>query len=128
MSKEDLIPLNKRTKEEQKTITTKGGIASGKARREKKLMSQIYSDFLVKKHKLKDEDGKEIEVEGHELLSDVMSNVLSRSDSASVSLMKEIRDTLEGSNVNIKGDLTIEDKFKHLTDKQLDDKIKELDE
>lgn len=35
MAKEDLIPLNKRTKEEQKEITRKGGIKSGEARREK---------------------------------------------------------------------------------------------
>jgi hypothetical protein len=35
MAKEDLIPLNKRTKEEQKEITRKGGIKSGEVRREK---------------------------------------------------------------------------------------------
>lgn len=35
MAKEDLIPLNKRTKDEQKEITSKGGVASGKARRER---------------------------------------------------------------------------------------------
>lgn len=34
MSQEDLIPMNERTKEEQKEIATKGGIASGKARRQ----------------------------------------------------------------------------------------------
>ena len=36
MAKEDLITMAERTKEEQKRIATKGGIASGKARREKK--------------------------------------------------------------------------------------------
>lgn len=36
MSQEDLIPFNKRTEAEQKEITRKGGIASGKARREKR--------------------------------------------------------------------------------------------
>lgn len=41
MAKEDLIPLNKRTKDEQKNIARKGGRASGKARREKKLLSEI---------------------------------------------------------------------------------------
>lgn len=35
MAKEDLIPLNKRTKAEQKAIATRGGQASGEARREK---------------------------------------------------------------------------------------------
>lgn len=41
MAQEDLIPLNKRTKTEQKRITRMGGIASGKARRQKKTLAQI---------------------------------------------------------------------------------------
>lgn len=36
MAKEDLIPMNQRTKEEQKEITSKGGKASGEARRKKR--------------------------------------------------------------------------------------------
>jgi len=40
MSKEDLIPINKRTKDEQKEITTKGGLASGAARRKKRDLKQ----------------------------------------------------------------------------------------
>ena len=36
MNPENLIPLDKRTKTEQTEITRKGGIASGKARREKR--------------------------------------------------------------------------------------------
>ena len=40
MAVEDLIPLNERTKEEQKEITTKGGIASGIARRRKKTLRE----------------------------------------------------------------------------------------
>ena len=38
MAKEDLIPMNKRTEEEQKKIAKMGGIASGEARREKATM------------------------------------------------------------------------------------------
>lgn len=41
MSKEDLIPLNKRTKSEQVEIARQGGIASGKARRAKKTLKEI---------------------------------------------------------------------------------------
>lgn len=50
MAKEDLIPLNKRTKEEQKEITSKGGKASGKARRDKadfKAKCQIWMQTTV---------------------------------------------------------------------------------
>jgi len=41
MAKEDLIPVNKRTRAEQKKITQKGGIASGKKRRENKAMREL---------------------------------------------------------------------------------------
>lgn len=41
MAKEDLIPMNQRTKEEQKKIAKKGGINSGKSRRKKKAMKEI---------------------------------------------------------------------------------------
>lgn len=50
MAKEDLIPINKRTKAEQKEIATKGGKASGKARAEKadfKRKCQIWMDAVV---------------------------------------------------------------------------------
>ena len=46
MAQKDLIPMNKRTKAEQKKIAQKGGIASGKARREKKTTQKIIADFL----------------------------------------------------------------------------------
>lgn len=38
MARKDLVPLNKRTKDEQKEITQKGGIESGKSRRRKKAL------------------------------------------------------------------------------------------
>lgn len=56
MSQEDLIPFNKRTEAEQKEITRKGGIASGKARREKrdrhKRIQELFS-LAIQDPKLK---------------------------------------------------------------------------
>lgn len=46
MAKEDLIPMNERTKEEQKKIATMGGKASGKARQEKKTMRETLRLML----------------------------------------------------------------------------------
>lgn len=46
MAQKDLIPLNKRTKAEQKEIARKGGIASGKARRAKKTTAQLTRAIL----------------------------------------------------------------------------------
>lgn len=47
----NLIPLNERTKEEQREIARQGGIASGKARREKQKTQQILADLVSIKNK-----------------------------------------------------------------------------
>ena len=44
---ENLKPLDKRTKEEQREIQVKGGIASGKARREKADMRKLMNMMLA---------------------------------------------------------------------------------
>lgn len=43
---DNLIPQSERTKDEQRAIARKGGIASGKARREKKLMRETLDILL----------------------------------------------------------------------------------
>lgn len=43
---DNLIPQSERTKSEQRKIAQKGGIASGKARREKKLMRETFDTLL----------------------------------------------------------------------------------
>lgn len=50
MAKEDLIPMNKRTEAEQKEIATKGGVASGVARREKATMRKTLEMLLNSKN------------------------------------------------------------------------------
>lgn len=46
MAREDLIPLNQRTKEEQKKIATAGGVASGAARRRKRALKEAADLYL----------------------------------------------------------------------------------
>ena len=48
MNEENLIPQNKRTKKEQREIARKGGIASGKARRERKTLKEELLLLLSK--------------------------------------------------------------------------------
>lgn len=43
---DNLKPMNKRTKAEQREIARKGGIASGKARREKKQLKEVLEILL----------------------------------------------------------------------------------
>lgn len=48
MNEDNLISLADRTTEEQREIARKGGIASGKARQEKKLLRELLEDALSK--------------------------------------------------------------------------------
>lgn len=89
--KENLVRL---TPEKAREIGARGGIRSGEVKREKKRMSQIYADFLMGKHKVTIND-TECVLEGPELLAEVMKIVLSRGDSASVSLLKELREATD---------------------------------
>ena len=50
-NEKNLIPLNERTKDEQREIARMGGIASGKARREKQKTQQILADLVSIKNK-----------------------------------------------------------------------------
>ena len=47
----NLIPFNERTESEQREIARMGGIASGKARREKQKTQQILADLVSIKNK-----------------------------------------------------------------------------
>ncbi len=46
MAQEDLIPCSKRTKEEAKALGRKGGIASGRARRDKRDLRKVFEALL----------------------------------------------------------------------------------
>ena len=59
MAKDNLIPQSERTKEEQRKVARKGGIASGKARREKKAMKDTLETLLSMPLK----DDKAVDVE-----------------------------------------------------------------
>ena len=67
MAKEDLISIADRTTEEQQAIATKGGIASGKARREKKAMKDTLAALLSMPLR----NGKGAEIESIKNLAEV---------------------------------------------------------
>lgn len=46
MAREDLIPFNQRTEDEQKKIASKGGVTSGVSRRRKRTIKQLARQFL----------------------------------------------------------------------------------
>lgn len=99
----NLIPNSERTPEELREQTRKGGVASGKARRKKKLLSQIYADLLIDKYEVTVAGDKK-KVSGEKLIKVVARDVLMRRDGSSVSMMKEIREATEGNKLRIGGE------------------------
>jgi hypothetical protein len=82
----------------------------------KKLMSQIYAEFLEKEYNVKTAEGAK-KITGAELVNESMKKIMARSDSSSVSLMGEIRKALEGEKVSLSGTVkaemeTTEDRIK----------------
>lgn len=86
-----------------------GGIKSGQAKREKKRMSQILSDYLQKEHEvvLRDDDGAVIDREkipADELIQRTITAIMAREDSASATIIKTLADITEGSKLSVTGE------------------------
>jgi hypothetical protein len=99
---QNLVPDTERTPERIKEIRSMAGKKSGEVRKERKLLSIMYAEMLA----------KGFEVEGEKLsLDQVVASVLMRSDAASVSMLKEIREATEGSKVTVDGEIGTPVKF-----------------
>ena len=92
------------TSEEAKEMQKKSAEKRKENNAKKKLMSQIYAEFLEREYEVKAGEGKR-KLSGAELVNEVMRKVLARSDSSSVSLMREIREGTEGSKVSLSGEI-----------------------
>lgn len=113
MNDENLKPCTKENARERQ-------LKSAEKRKEnnakKKLMSQIYAEFLEKEYNVRQGD-KERKLTGAELVNECMKKIIARGDSASVSMMKELREGTEGSKINLTGTVktemeTTEDRIK----------------
>lgn len=108
-NKENLIPTNRRSKEEARELGRKGGIASGEARREKRAMRELLEMALEKKcvkgditnkeesaaqlaKKMAEGDLKAIEV-GLKVLGEYEQKVKVEGDMRSVQVIVEDTDT-----------------------------------
>ena len=82
----------------------------------RKLMSQIYAEFLEKEYNVRQGD-KERKLTGAELVNECMKKIIARGDSSSVSLMREVREATEGNKLQLSGEVktemqTTEDRLK----------------
>ena len=98
---ENLVPL---TTEKAREIGKLGAEKSAEVRREKKRISQMYADMLAEEFEI-DVDGVKTKLEGKAFLRHVASKILERTDSASVSMLKEIREATEGNKVELSGEV-----------------------
>lgn len=102
MNDENLKPCTKENARERQ-------LKSAEKRKEnnakKKLMSQIYAEFLEKEYNVRQGD-KERKLTGAELVNECMKKIIARGDSASVSLMREVREGTEGTKMQISGNVS----------------------
>ena len=102
MNNENLrTPTSEEAKEMQKKSAEKRKENTAK----KKLMSQIYAEFLEKEYNVKTTDGTK-KISGSELVNEAMKKIMARGDSSTVSLMKELREGTEGSKINLSGNVS----------------------
>lgn len=86
-------------------------LKSAKKRKEnnakRKLLSELYADFLEEEFEIK-EGEKKRKISGAEYCKLIAKTVLKRSDSSSVAMLREIRESTEGSKVSLSGTVKTE--------------------
>ena len=100
--KDNLTPF---TSDNAKEMQRKGAEKRKENNAKKKLMSQIYAEFLEKEYNVRQGD-KERKLTGAELVNECMKKIIARGDSSSVSLMREVREATEGQKINLAGTVT----------------------
>ena len=89
-----------KTKEEARKRGRNGGIKSQQVQRERRKMSEIYAEFLIREHEVQLGDKKE-KMSGSELVNAVSAKIIEKKDASSVSMLKEIREATEGSKTEV---------------------------
>lgn len=102
---ENLKPIT--SVEQAREMGSKGGKKSAEVKKERKLLSTIYAEMLAGRFDVTDELGNKEKVEGQEYMRRVASAILSRNDSAAVSMLKEIREATEGNKTHLSGEIGV---------------------
>jgi hypothetical protein len=102
--KDNLTPF---TSDNAKEMQRKGAEKRKENNAKKKLMSQIYAEFLEKEYSVKAGD-KTKKISGAELCNEAMKKIIARGDSSSVALLREIREGTEGNKIQLSGAIKTE--------------------
>ena len=73
----------------------------------KKFLSEMYADFLADEFNVR-KDGETIKLSGTDYIKTIIKAVVSRGDSSSVAMLKEIREATEGSKLQLSGEVKTE--------------------
>lgn len=82
---DNLIPQSERTKDEQREVAKKGGIASGKARREKKAMRETLETLLA----MTLEDGQVADITGIQSIAATQGKNITVQDAIMLAMIKK---------------------------------------
>lgn len=127
MNDENLIPFNKRSESEPRELGEKGGVASGKSRREKKQLQEALKKLLQGKYTV---DGEQLS--GYDAMAMSMIKVVLGKGKGAVMAFNSIRDTIGEKpedkvafeNDSVEGiNITFVDKSKPKQGKETDPKI-----
>ena len=86
---QNLISLKDRPTDEQRKIAKKGAQRSIEVRREKKLMRELYAEFLAKKYEVTIDKTKKT-ITGSDLCLEMLPKIVQKADASSVSFFKEL--------------------------------------
>lgn len=99
---ENLLKMDELTPDQRRANARKAGIASAKAKQERKAMRQMYLDILNKKYTVK-LDGKRTSRSGEQLVQEVFPRMVMRGDMVTLGLLKEFRDGIDGDDKDSDG-------------------------
>lgn len=104
MNEQNLIPFDKRSKDEVREMNRKGGVNSGKARREKKAMRELLEDALAKV--IKSKSGEEATKK--EVASIRIADGMANGDPKMLEIgLKILGDFTQKQEIELKGELPI---------------------
>ena len=95
------------TKENAKEMQRKSAEKRKENNERKKLLSEMYAEFLTDEYNVR-KDGETIKLSGTDYIKTIIKAVVSRGDSSSVAMLKEIREATEGQKINLEGSVKAE--------------------
>ena len=104
MNEENLVKF---TKENAREMQKKSAEKRKENTEKKKFLSEMYADFLADEFNVR-KDGETIKLSGTDYIKTIIKAVVSRGDSSSVAMLKEIREATEGQKINLEGNVKAE--------------------